>query len=544
MPPTIPPASPSLSPPAVQGAPAPATVPTASVREVELKLHAFPADLARIATLPALLALADGPAVSQRLRTVYYDTPDLRLAANGVALRVRQEGDRYVQTLKTVNSASPGDSAAVAVRREWDWTVPGEAVDRGVLTDPGVAGLVPAAALDALDCLFVTDFQRTTLLVRPDPLTAVEVAVDDGRVYAGGRSLPISEVELELKAGRVANLFDLALTLQAAVPMRIGTESKAEAGLRLVTGRKPGPVEAEPLGLSPLTTVAEAYRHILRHALRQFLANEACALAGGDVEGLHRMRIALRRLRIAHRLFAPLVAAPDADRLVAESRALAKRLGPARGWDVLMSGTLEPLLAESPSAGPSIDRAALERLAELARCAGAGPAREAMAAILAPGCTTTVLALAGWLEHGRWLSDADAGRRAALNAPVSGLAGGWLSAKHGKLGIRTMKLPDDAKGRDKLRRRLRTLRYTADFFRGLYPESAALPFFAALDPLQAALDAEQDAATGARMLAGLRGADRATVAAVAAWIDRRSDRRRKTLSELWKRFRATPPFWS
>ncbi|MFX6555994.1 hypothetical protein ABTG71_20305, partial [Acinetobacter baumannii] len=78
-------------------------------------------------------------------------------------------------TLKTVNSASPGDSAAVAVRREWDWTVAGEAVDRNVLTDPGVAGLVPAAALDDLDCLFITDFRRTTLLLRPDPLTAVEM---------------------------------------------------------------------------------------------------------------------------------------------------------------------------------------------------------------------------------------------------------------------------------------------------------------------------------------------------------------------------------
>ncbi|MFS2010168.1 CHAD domain-containing protein [Azospirillum sp. CT11-132] len=535
MPPAIPPVSPSVLPDAQPSTPA-------AFREVELKLHAASADLARVASLPGLLALADGPATTQRLRTAYFDTPDLKLAANGVALRVRQEGDRFIQTLKTVNSASPGDSAAVAVRREWEWVVAGEAVDIGVLSDPGVAGLVPAAALDALDCLFITDFRRTTLLLRPDTLTAVELAVDDGAIYAGGNSLPVGEVELELKAGKVASLFDLALTLQAAIPMRIGTESKAEAGLRLVTGKAPGPVEAEPLGLSPLTTVAEAYRHILRQALRQFLANESCALAGGDVEGLHRMRVALRRLRIAHRFFAPLVASPEADRLVEESRALAKRLGPARGWDVLMSGVIDPLLA-NPKAAPGIDRTALERLASLARTAGAGPAREAMAAILAPGCTTMVLALAAWLEHGRWMSEADGDRRAALSAPVTTVAGGWLSARMAKLG-KTAKPPEDAKARDKLRRRLRTLRYTADFFRGLYPEAATLPFFAALEPLQAALDAEQDAITGARMLGSLKGGEQKTAAAVAAWIDRQSDKRRKALPDLWKRFRAVPPFWS
>lgn len=536
------PVSPPTAPPSSQQS-GPDAHPSASAfREIELKLHAASADLARVAMLPGLLAIADGPAATQRLRTAYFDTPDLKLAANGVALRVRQEGDRFVQTLKTVNSASPGDSAAVAVRREWDWIVAGEAVDVGALADPSVAGLVPAAALNALDCLFITDFRRTTLLLRPDPLTAVELAVDDGGIYAGGNSLPISEVELELKAGKVASLFDLALTLQAAIPMRVGTESKAEAGLRLVTGRAPGPVEAEPLGLSPLTTVAEAYRHILRQALRQFLANESCALGGADVEGLHRMRVALRRLRIAHRLFAPHVASPEADRLVEESRALAKRLGPARGWDVLMSGAIDPLLAD-PKAVPAIDRAALERLAALARAAGAGPAREAVAAILAPGCTAMVLGLAAWLEHGRWMSDADGDRRIALSAPVTTLAGGWLSARMAKLG-KTTKPPEDAKERDKLRRRLRTLRYTADFFRGLYPESATLPFFAALEPLQAALDADQDAVASVRMLGSLTGADPKTVGAVAAWIDRQSDRRRKALPDLWKRFRAVPPFWS
>lgn len=515
-----------------------------AAREVELKLHVAPADLARLAGLPAILERADGPAKIRNLRTVYFDTPDLRLFANGVALRVRRDGDRFIQTLKTVNSASPGDSAAVAVRREWEWPVPGETPDFVVLAAEGVAGLIPADARDTIVPLFVTNFRRTTLLVRPDPLTAIEVAVDEGEVTAGSASAPISEVELELKAGRVGRLFDLALHLQRAVPMRIGTESKAEIGLRLVTGSLPAPVEPEPLGLSPITTVAEAYRHIVRHALRQFLANEACALAGDDVEGLHRMRVALRRLRIAHRLFAPLVASAEADRLVAESRTLAKQLGPARGWDVLLSGVIDPL-ASSPKAPEG-----LPALAAAARNAGSGPAREAVAAILAPGCTTTILAFAAWLEEGRWVTDAAPARRAELNAPVAGVAGGWLSARLAKLG-KTAKMPEGAREREKLRRRLRTLRYTAELFRGLYAGTtvaATQPFIAALDALLAALDADHDAATSRKMLNALprieKTADPLTVAAAATWIDRQADKRRKALPELWKRFREAPVFWA
>ena len=89
MPPAIPPAGPSALADAQTSTPA-------TFREVELKLHAASADLARVAALPALQALADGPAATQRLRTAYFDTPDLKLAANGVAVRVRQEGDRFI----------------------------------------------------------------------------------------------------------------------------------------------------------------------------------------------------------------------------------------------------------------------------------------------------------------------------------------------------------------------------------------------------------------------------------------------------------------
>lgn len=541
---------------------APPNVPAApsAVREVEMKLHLDPRDLGRVPALPVLRELADGDPVARRLRTVYYDTPDLRLYASGVALRVREEDGRFVQTLKTVNAAASGDSAAVAVRKEWDWTIATADPDLAPLEAEGVAVLVPADARGALAPLFTTEFQRTTLLLRPDALTAIELAVDEGRITAGNTgapiSVPISEVELELKAGRVGSLFGTALTLQRNVPVRIGTESKAEVGYRLVTGRPPAPVLPEPLGLSPVTTVAEAYRHIVRHCLRQLLANEACALVGsdmagsamggamgGDAEGLHQMRVALRRLRTAIRLFRPLVGKPQACRAGNGIRWFSGQLGPAREWDVLLSAVIAPLAAS----GKAPD--GLPALADAARRARHAPAQDAVRAIQSPRCTGLILALGAWLEDGRWHSGAEPARRAQLDRPMSSLSGAWLAVQHAKAlkaGKDLSERDGEEAARDRLRRRLRKLRYTAEFFRGLYAESATIPFIGALEAMMDALDADHDAVVARTLLRRLADEDparRSAADASAKWLAKRAAKRRKQSADLWKAFRDTPPFW-
>lgn len=507
-----------------------------------MKLHVAAPDLPRIAVLPALRDPArDGEPATRHLRTVYYDTPDLRLFAAGIALRVRCEDGRFIQTLKTVNSATTGDSAAVAVRREWDWPVAGEAPDLAPLAAEGIAALVPAEARAGLVPIFVTDFRRTSWLVRPDSLSSIEIAVDDGEVAAGTACARISEVELELKSGRIGRLFELALALQDSVPVRIGTESKAEVGYRLVTGRLPAPVLPEPLGLSPVTTVAEAFRHIVRHGLRQLLANEACALADGDAEGLHQMRVALRRLRTALRLFRPVVGAPELDRLRGELRWFAEQLGAARGWDVLVSGTLAPL-AGSPKAPPGLDA-----LAAAARDARRAPAHEAMDAVLSPRCTGLLLALGAWLEDGRWHAGADPAVRAQLDRPVADPARGWLSAlaeKARKAGKGIGKA--DAESRETLRRRLRKLHYAVEFFRGLYPSATMPAYVAALEAVLSALDADHDADVARALLHVLAKAhpEHAPAAeAVAARLLRKAEKRRKELPERWKAFREVGAFW-
>lgn len=478
--------------------------------EVELKLHVQPGDLARLAALPLLTERAEGVPVTCRLRTVYFDTPDLRLYGRGIALRLRHDGTRRVQGLKTVAADPQGDAAAIAVRREWEWPVSGDAPDLARLDAEGAGALVPADARDELVPIFATDFTRTAVLLRLDAQTSVEVAIDDGAIAAGRGDERISEVELELKSGHIGRLFTLAQELHRTVPLRIGLESKAELGYRMVSGRAPGPVATEPPVLSPLSTVAEAFRHIVRHGLRQILANEPCVLAGGDAGGLHQIRVALRRLRTALRLFAPLLAPAEAARLEHEIRWLSRRLRPARAWDVLAAVLPDPAFAPA--------------LAETHRPA----AERAVAALRDPRCTALLLALGVWLEEGHWHAAAERGR---LDAPMATLATPWLTMQHAK------GRSADAADPERLRRRLRTLRTGVEFFRGIYPPAAVRPYGAALEALYGTLDALHDLQVAGRRLAKLAGTGTGKP------LERQAAQHRKALAERLKAFREATPFW-
>ncbi|CAN0568977.1 unnamed protein product, partial [Ectocarpus sp. 12 AP-2014] len=73
----------------------------------------------------ALTWLLEQPAASEgackTLVNRYYDTPDGDLNRQKVALRVRQAGDRCIQTLKTQGEFVDGAHR----RKEWEWPLMG-----------------------------------------------------------------------------------------------------------------------------------------------------------------------------------------------------------------------------------------------------------------------------------------------------------------------------------------------------------------------------------------------------------------------------------
>lgn len=324
--------------------------------ETELKLRLPPGVVAAVRRAASLRAV---PSRTARFDAIYLDTPDRLLQNNGMALRLRREGDRWMQTLKLSAPVQGGLSA----RPEWEGPA---RIRRGeprfdpsqLQETPLPALLVRHRAQRKLRAAFRTRFTRT-LWQLGFRGSRIEVALDRGHIEAhrGGRAVraPISELELELKAGRAADLLALAGRLVgrgaqalALVPL---VRSKAERGYRLAEGAEPAVTKASARGfveqLRADLSSAAALRAIMAHGLHVLLANTEELRVSRDPEFVHQARVSLRRMRSALRLFDRRHADFPAA-LSSELRWIGRSLGKARDADVFESSSLPALLADLP----------------------------------------------------------------------------------------------------------------------------------------------------------------------------------------------------
>ena len=198
--------------------------------ELEIKLTL--SESAQQQALNCLLALPQaekGP--HKTLINRYFDTPDAALNQARAALRVRQAGDRYIQTLKTRGEFVNGAHN----RQEWEWELSGPELDLSLLEQTPLHNQVDLANLQLA---FETNFQRQEVMLK-DGDNEIEVAVDTGQILGGGKARPLHEVEFELKAGDALCLMQQASKLAEQVPVFLNLVSKAEQGYYLAGIYKP-----------------------------------------------------------------------------------------------------------------------------------------------------------------------------------------------------------------------------------------------------------------------------------------------------------------
>jgi CHAD domain-containing protein len=308
----------------------------------------------------------------------------------------------------------------------------------------------------------------------------------------------------------------------------------------------PGWHKARPLLLKRSATAEGALAAIVHAGLVHLRANEACVLARAHDEGVHQMRVALRRLRSGLALFAPMLPADQVAYLTGELKWLIASLGPARDLDVFLAETLPPVVRQFPKE---------PRLAELAKRATAArdeAYRVAAAAITSARYTGLIMLLGAWADGRRWREPLADGAHADLARPVVEVATGILDDHYARVIAANDHFAQlDSKERHKLRIEIKKLRYACEFFFSLFPRRRQRAFQGALKTLQDRLGVSNDLDVARRLLLGLVRAERGrargrsgyAAGLVIGWHGHVSDGREGVLRANWAHFAALPPFW-
>ncbi len=509
--------------------------------EIELKLLIDPADIPRLRRHPLLKTLCPSGPKTRKLTSIYFDTDDFVLKNRDIALRVRRSGRQWIQTVKGGGSVRAG----LHQRDEWEAPVAQSTPDFTKITDPGLIRLFAGEELrQRLHPVFVTEFNRTIWLLETEAGDQVEMALDQGEIRAGQSIAPICEVELELKVGNPAALYELALALQETASLCAENASKAERGYALCAAPLPQPAVKVPQPeLARKMTVDAAFRAIAWNCIGQLQDNQSRLREGYDPELIHQMRVAVRRLRSALNLFGAAVPGIKDAALTAELRWLVGELGPARDWDVFLGETLPTIVEALPQdAGLARLQQEADRLCQAAR-------ERACTAAASPRYHGLLLTLGRWLWREPWRDTAEAAGLAQLDQPLAAFAASMLARRHRQLCRRDRHLAQlNEEQRHALRIAAKKLRYAAGFFSGLYPRKASRRYLHALADLQDELGVLNDQAVTGRLLEQIGADDRDLLRCRASgvmigWIACKTRLQLAGMARVWKRFNRCKVFW-
>ena len=485
--------------------------------EIELKLSGDADVLAAV-----FESEHDGESEASRLLSTYYDTTDSRLWRKGFSFRLRQRRGRYHLTLKHRRGF---------VRGEWTSRVEAPVASLSLLPDDAPHGELRLGTADVVP-VFTSEVRRRRKRIHANA-ASIEVSLDVGRIVAGQRETPVAELEFELLSGPVAGMLQHIRPIVAGRRLSAFTCSKAARGMNLHDDALTMSTRAPKPRVHPDDTVGEALRQFLAGVAVHILDNVHVAAVGRDPEGVHQVRVGLRRLRSAVGLLRAFLGPRAADLNRRAKRALG-RLGTARDLDVLVLETLPRILRDS-AAEPE-----LAHLAQAARARMADARRDTRDLAVEPSfnCLLIDLLLAGQCG-GLVIRERD--------TPIAQISGPLLERRHRQLlkaGRNFAALTD--RQRHRVRIGVKKLRYACDFFHALYPAEAARPYIRRLANLQQHLGRHNDVIVAKGLVADLlAGTDRTGVHLdkLSRMFDARLRASEAPLLQKWERVALAEPFW-
>jgi inorganic triphosphatase YgiF len=340
--------------------------------EIELKFQIPPESKA-----PLEKFITSKGGTSKRLRAKYFDTDARLLARSNIALRLRKEGHVWYQTLKVATQAA-------AVIRHEDTvrlvTPPGTAP----VMDPSrhsssdqwmkIDKLLRHDAARELKPLYETDLKRLSVDLRTRR-GLINYAIDTGSISiteketdplltALGQTveplkLTVAEIELELVSGSNMALIEAGTRLVRDYGVWIDVRTKSMRGDSLAKAKLiMAPAKAQSVKISDDLSLEEFFETVRKECVRHVLVN-ASQLASEEgylPEHIHQLRVALRRLRTALKLFSR-AQNFEAQTWSDQAKFLAAQLGKNRDIDA-MSESIWPELRKINA--PLVEFTALE----------------------------------------------------------------------------------------------------------------------------------------------------------------------------------------
>jgi inorganic triphosphatase YgiF len=460
----------------------------------------------------------------------------MALKRRGMTLRIRERNGHFIQNVK---AGEPSGSDLLA-RGEWE-----DAVDQN-RPDPHAphsGARLPDGVADRLRPLFVTDITRTTVEIEPESGTRIEAAIDEGGIRGidTAGSEPVCEIELELKSGETVMLYEIASRLLDVAPLRIELRSKAERGYHLLEAAAPPAVHAEPVLLDPASSVGAALQAIGRSCLLQVLRNEPAVLSG-QAEGVHQMRIAVRRLRSALAGFKKMLLPEDLDWITGELKWLVGALSEARNLDAFGTDLLEPARdALGDEAGLDDLAGAVDRLRH-------GAYERIRTAVLSERYTVLMLRLLYWFEVRGWRSRPPLEADGIASSTIVEAAPRLLDRQRRKVRQRSRHFDRlNAQQRHQLRIAGKKLRYTVELFGSLFDQHELQKFNRRLKRLQDDLGHANDVSVARELLRRLSRNAQPGVASTGArlieWHERALAKGELKLKERLQQLNEAAPFW-
>jgi inorganic triphosphatase YgiF len=505
--------------------------------EIEVKFTCDPATMERVANSHILRSGADMRV--RRLRTIYFDTPSDDLRKSGIVLRIRKKD--HTAAVLGFKSASIKAGGSFA-RKEVEVPSPDLQPNLALFAKKTAADVVRIIGDRPLEPKFETQINRQTIVVSR-AASCIEVALDEGHIVYGEQRVPLSEIELELKSGDEAFLYDLATELAKEFSLSLDFVSKGEKGFRTCGKESAAPVKAESIRLKSGATVDDTVTAILANTLAQFVANWAALRETERPESIHQLRVALRRLRSGLLMFKKVLPKGEFDDLRQEAKRIASALGPAREWDVLRASVEQmPLLRKNC---PESCEALLTALQDCRNIAY----KDARSLINSRDVTIFVLKVQSLLTRRAWRKALTNKKQPNLNVTAKKFAKRTLNKFSERVLKRGSEFPDlSDEARHKLRIALKNLRYSVEFFGSLFNRPRKVTSYVGhVTKLQDLIGTQNDVVMAREFLDKLSsttgvGLEKAS-GFILGWYASKVSAAEESLCSSWKKFKQTDAFW-